>query len=193
MTNKLFTATIVVLVLAAAGLGYLIYRQKSGGFSDVLFERRFSQDRDEPRETRNIFADTSQEEFIISVGENTKLFGIAAEHPYYGEPPASIGVGGGGTIQPLSSNKDFEIWGDVLSVEPDKKEIRISSDYPRPIATAFTPRGPEISLEDIKKGDRIVASGAYDESGEPDYNNIQFIQITPSEEEIKRLREKQNK
>jgi len=179
MANKVLTISIIILVLAGAGLGYLIYRHKSGNTSDVLFERRFSQD-------RSVVAEKEGKEFTISVGENTKLFGIAADNPYYGEPPATK------TFGQVEITKSFEIWGDVISVYPDKKEVRISSDYPRSIVTAFTPRGPEISLEDIKEGDRIVASGEYDANGEPDYNNIQFIQITPSVEEIKRLQEKQN-
>ncbi|TSD03900.1 MAG: hypothetical protein Greene071421_512 [Parcubacteria group bacterium Greene0714_21] len=193
MTNKLFTATIVILVLVAVGLGYFIYRQKSGGPNDLLFERRFSSsDSPQSEDTSDTQAGAGDEkkEFLLVLGENTQLFGIAKENPYYGEPPASTSIGGDAVQQPSSS---FEIWGDVLSVDKNEKAIRISSDAPRPINTPFTPRGPRVSLQDIKAGDRIVASSAYNENGEADYTNIQFIQITPSVEEIKRLRESQGK
>jgi len=182
MANKIFTISIVVLVLVAVGLGYLIYRHKSGNTSDVLFERRF------PADAPNTQARVGDEkkEFRLVLGENAQLFGIAAENPYYGEPPATK------TFGQVEITKSFEIWGDVVSVDLNDNTIIISTDYPRPINTDFTPRGPRVSLQDIKVGDRIVASSEYDESGEPDYNNIQFIQITPSVEEIKRLQEKQN-
>lgn len=128
--------------------------------------------------------DIVQKEFTISVGENTQLFGIAAENPYYGEPPASPGIAVG-----VTEDTSFEIWGDVVFVDFNDNVIRISTDDPRPINTDFTPRGPKVLLEDIKVGDRIVASGIYDENGEADYSDIEFIQISPSIEEIERVQE----
>jgi len=188
-----YTIAIVILVLLAVFLGGLIIFQKKNQVSrqQELLQSDLPAGNG-PRETADIPEDTSQKEFIISVGENTKLFGIASDNPYYGEPPAPVSIGGPGGIEPLGSSTAFEIWGLVISVDPDKKEIRISSDYPRPINTPFAPRGPKVSLQDIREGDRIVASSEYDANGEPDYNNIQFIQITPSVEEIKRLQEEQN-
>lgn len=198
MSNKIVTILIIVFALAAVGLGYAIYKQRSGDTSDLLLQANLPPNEldlpieDVPSETKGEFefVDSSQKEFTIFVGEHTQIFGIAADSPYYGEPPAVTVIGGAGDIQPA---KSFEIWGDVISVDQNKKAIRISSDYPRPISTAFTPRGPKISLQDIKKGDRVVASSEYDAKGEPDYGSIKFIQITPSVEEIKQLREAQGK
>ena len=174
-----YTIAIVALAVLALALGGLI-----------IFQKNKASQKKEVLQSSS--GETEKKEFAISVDENTQIFGIAKENPYYGEPPASTTVGGDG-LQPTSVSNLFEIFGDVISVDPNKKTIRISSDYPRPINTAFTPRGPKVSLKDIKEGDRIVASGAYDEKGEAGYNNIQFIQITPSLEEIKRLREAQGK
>jgi hypothetical protein len=41
MTNKILTSTIIILIIAAFGLGYAIYTQRSGGSSDTPFENRF--------------------------------------------------------------------------------------------------------------------------------------------------------
>ena len=45
MSSKILTILIVVLALAAVGLGYAIVKQQRGDKSNFLFERRFSQDR----------------------------------------------------------------------------------------------------------------------------------------------------
>ena len=131
---------------------------------------------------------TSLKEFAISVGENVHIFGIAQDDPYYGEPPAALI-----TTEEVENGGSFEVWGDVVSVDLNHSMIYILTDYARSINTPFTPRGAKISFQDIKKGDRIVASGLYDESGEADYGNMQFIQISPSVEEIRLLREAQGK
>ena len=191
-----YTFAIVMLAIFALILGGIIGFQKNQALQKKkVLESTLLESINEVSRRPNIqIGDTLQKEFTLSIGESTKIFGIAKDNPYYGEPPAAAGIGieieG---LQSLESISFFEIWGSVLSVDLGNNMIRISSDYPRPIGTAFTPRGPEISLEDIKEGDRIVASSVYDENVQADYDNMQFIQISPSLEEIKRLRETQGK
>lgn len=199
MANKLFTISIIVLLLVAVGLGYLIYKQKTDGARNLLPQGRFASedslessqiDFNVPSEGASdtqVIPGDEKKEFLLTLNENTQLFGIAKDDPYYGEPPAPSGTIGAVEVE------SFEIWGDAVSFDLNDNTISISADYPRPINTAFTPRGPKLSLKDIKAGDRIVASGMYGEKGEPDYGNIQFVQISPSLEEIKRLREVQGK
>ena len=191
-----YTIAIVMLAIFALVLGGIIGFQKNQALQKKkVLESALLESINEVSLKPNIqIEDTLKKEFTLSIGESTKIFGIAKDNPYYGEPPAAAGIGieieG---LQSLESISFFEIWGSVLSVDLGNNMIRISSDYPRPIGTAFTPRGPEISLEDIKEGDRIVASSVYDENVQADYDNMQFIQISPSLEEIKRLRETQGK
>ncbi|MDA1169506.1 MAG: hypothetical protein O3A36_04160 [bacterium] len=191
---KIYSATnivIIVLIATALALGILILFQKNQAVKKAELPPSIAQENVEDvlNSPTVEFGDTAQNEFGISVNENTQIFGIAKENPYYGEPPAATVIGGETEAEVVSS---FEIWGDVASVDFNDNVISISTDAPRPINTPFTPRGPIVSLQDIKVGDRIVASGVYDENGEADYSNIQFIQISPSLEEIKLLRETKN-
>jgi len=178
MKNYYVIAIVILGLLAVFLGGLIIFRKNQASWQPELLEARSQLDTS---------LDTPAKEFTISVDGNTKLFGIAAHNPYYGEPPAPIEFGA------EQSHEFFELWGDVISVDENEKTFRISSDYPRSIVTAFTPRGPEVSLDDLKEGDRVVVSGTYDANGEADYSAIEFIQITPSLEEIKQLRETQNK
>ena len=189
-----YTIAIVMLAIFALVLGGIIGFQKNQALQKKkVLESALLESINEVSLKPNIqIEDTLKKEFTLSIGESTKIFGIAKDNPYYGEPPAGAVIEIDSS-QSLGSSSFFEIWGSVLSVDLGNNMIRIASDYPRPIDTAFTPRGPEISLEDIKEGDRIVASSAYDENAEADYDNMQFIQISPSLEEIKRLRETQGK
>jgi len=187
--NKLFTISIVVLALVAVGLGYLTHKQQTSNASLEPSQIQIDVPPENMGDTQAVPGD-EKKVFLLVLSENTQVFGIAKENPYYGEPPVPIIRGG--DIQSSGFSTSFEIWGDVVDIDAQVKTVSISSDFPRDIGTEFTPRGPQLSLEDIKEGDRIVASSTYDENGEVDYENIQFIQISPSLEEIKRLREAQN-
>jgi len=187
-----YTTAIVALTVIALALGGLVILQKNKTSNKTELPSPTSEENGEgvSSKFRVKIGDISQKEFAISVGENTQIFGIAKDDPYYGEPPAPVSIGGDDT-EPLLLSNSFEIFGDVVSVNLNDNVIRISTDYARPLNTAFTPRGPRVSLQDIKVGDRIVANGAYDKNGEANYSSIKFIQISPSVEEIKALREVQ--
>jgi len=121
----------------------------------------------------------SPKEFILSAGPNVQIFAIDSSNPYKGEPPVPVSSVNITDPEP-SDSRSFEIWGDVVAIAFNENVIYLSSDYARPISTTFAPRGPKIFLRDLKEGDRIIASGKYDESGDANYSSIEFIQITPS-------------
>ena len=118
--------------------------------------------------------------FTLSLDENVKIFGIDPQDPYIGEPPSSVRMGEEGEegeeLSSVSMSK-FELWGDVNDVDIQEGKIFLNAGYPRPIGTKFTPRGPQLSFADIKKGDRIIVSGYFGDDGSPDYTKIEFIQF----------------
>jgi len=185
-----YTISIVALTALALVLGGLIIFQKNQAAKKAeALQVAGLESAEDASSEQNIDLGAAKE-FVLSVGENTQLFGIAKENPYYGEPPVQTAIDIRG-VDETQRHTFFEIFGDVVSVDLTGNVIYISTDAPRPINTDFTPRGPRVLVEDIKVGDRIVASGMYDKNGEADYSDIKFIQISPSLEEIKILREAQ--
>lgn len=175
---KSYNTIVIILLFIAAFLGgYVIFQNKQKELSPSAFLTDTLGDISGETEVES--GDTSQKEFTISVGVDTQIFAIDIDDPYIGELPASFNIG------TMASTGSFEIMGEVIFVDSKEYTVLISSDYPRPINKAFTPRGPKVSLGDIKEGDRIVANGEFDAQGEADYSNIEFIQITPSIEEIR--------
>ena len=127
-----------------------------------------------------VLEDEEQVLFTLSLDENVKIFGIDPQDPYIGEPPSSVRMGEEGEegeeLSSVSMSK-FELWGDVNDVDIQEGKIFLNAGYPRPIGTKFTPRGPQLSFADIKKGDRIIVSGYFGDDGSPDYTKIEFIQF----------------
>jgi len=172
-----FTIVIIILIITAISLGYFIFQQRTsltGKELPVPISSKLS-----PEEIPDVF--TTEEEFTIFIGENTKIFGIDQDNPYKGELPASIRLGPGGIFPAPDLTRPFEIFGDVFDIDLQEQVIRITTDAPRNIDTEFTPRGPLISLEDIKEGDRVVISDTYNEEGTTDFREIDFIQLLPPE------------
>jgi len=172
-------ANIIILVLIAIALafGYFIFQQKvlsqqTGNLSDSISPSIETLDTVDLTATQ----ETTEGGFTIFIGPNTQIFGVDPDNPYKGEPPASISLNIDGVGSP-DLKQPFEIFGDVTEINLQEQAIRITTDNPRNIDTEFTPRGPRISLEDIKEGDRIVASDNLDEKGLIDYRDIQFIQV----------------
>ena len=164
---------ILILIITALVLGYIIFQQRISSQKDLPVP--ISSPIEDPDSSLVTSVEKITEgEFTILVGPNTQIFGIDPDNPYKGEPPAIINLG-----QPSDLSRPYEIFGDVFTVDLQEQVIRITSDYPRNIGTEFTPRGPQISLEDIKEGDRIVASDNLDEEGLIDYRDIKFIQVLP--------------
>jgi len=165
--------------VTALVLGYFIFQQRI--FSqreENLPEPIPSQTEITGSEATAVSIEGNREGFTIFIGPETKIFGVDSDNPYKGEPPGNIGIAAGGQESP-DVTLPFEIFGDVFTVDLQEQVIRITSDYPRNIGTEFTPRGPQISLEDIKEGDRIVASDTYDAGDAIDFRDMEFIQVLP--------------
>jgi len=190
MKNYYTIAIVILVLLALFLLGLIIFQNRQSSQNNKPLQSVSQDTLQEARGERGVealFGDTTRKDFMIFIGEDTEIVGIAQDNPYFGERPAPLIIGGDDRYD------SFEIWGDVIFVDKNAKVILIFSDYPRPINTDFTPRGLKISLADIKTGDRIIASGSYDAQGEPDFGAIKFIQITPLVEGTKRLPESQKK
>jgi len=164
---------ILILIITALVIGYLIFQQRISSQKNLPAPISSPLDAPDASTTTSV-QETAEGEFTIFIGPETKIFGVDQGNPYTGEPPAIINLG-----QPSDLSRPYEIFGDVFTVDLQEQVIRITSDYPRNIGTEFTPRGPQISLEDIKEGDRIVASDNLDEEGLIDYRDIKFIQVLP--------------
>ena len=158
-----FIIVIIILIATALVLGYFIFQQRISSQKDIpvpissLLE-------DSDASTTTSIQETTEKEFTIFIGPNTQIFGIDQNNPYKGEPPASISIEPDGVESP-DLRLPFEIFGDVVEIDIQKQALRITTDNLRNIDSEFTPRGPRISLEDIKEGDRIVASDNLDEEG----------------------------
>ena len=177
---KNWNVIIIILFLVAVFLGgYIAFKKQSSSslekstWSDYSSEISTSSTQELAEEG----AGTLEEEFTIGVGENTKIFGIDPDNPYIGEPPISKGFFEDEFLPEQVGIEAFEIWGDVAEVDYERKIVSLVADYPREISSEFTPRGPRLSLEDIKGGVRIIVSGYYDENGETDLKDIEFIQV----------------
>ena len=168
---------ILILIITALVIGYLIFQQRISSQKNLPAPISSPLDAPDASTTTSV-QETAEEEFTIFIGPETKIFGVDQGNPYTGEPPVGINIGADAQEFPDLS-RPFEISGDVFTVDLQEQVIRITSDYPRNIGTEFTPRGPQISLEDIKEGDRIVASDNLDEEGLIDYRDIKFIQVLP--------------
>ena len=187
---KTYTVSVIMLSLGAMFLGgYIIFNKQSpvslpaatlsawsnssSGEGEV-YEEPVLED-EEP-----VLEDEEQVLFTLSLDENVKIFGIDPQDPYIGEPPSSVRMGEEGEegeeLSSVSMPK-FELWGDVNDVDIQEGKIFLNAGYPRPIDTKFTPRGPQLSFADIKKGDRIIVSGYFGDDGSPDYTKIEFIQF----------------
>lgn len=176
---KNYNIIIVILLLVMAGLGgYIIVKKplSSSLPKETLpsWSGSISQTSTSTPQTPTFVP--GFDEFVLLIGENTKIFGIDEDNPYIGEPPAPANIGSENAV-PQTFVASFEIWGDVVRVDYEEHILHLAADYPRPIDKEFTPRGPLLSLEDMKEGVRIVVSGDYDEKGEVDLKDIDFIQV----------------
>ena len=181
---KNLNVIIIILFLVAVFFGgYIAFKEQSlpslekSTWSDYSSEISTSSTQEVAEEGAGTVFIQPEEEFTIGVGENTKIFGIDPDNPYIGEPPISKGFEGESLPEQVDGIEAFEIWGDVAEVDYQRKIVSLVADYPREISSEFTPRGPRLSLEDIRGGVRIIVSGYYDESGETDLKDIEFIQV----------------
>ena len=171
---------IIILIVIVIVLGILII-QKRQNFSQKKSLQSIENTTDVLSKERVNFGDfMERKELVISIDENTKIFNIAQDNPYLGEKPAAALIAADGFFEPVQESNSFQAFGKVVSIDITKGIIYISSNYVRPIATVFTPRGPEISLEEIKDGDYIGLSNNYKANGELDFSNIDLIQVVPA-------------
>jgi|AP45_3_1055517.scaffolds.fasta_scaffold34775_2 hypothetical protein len=180
---------IIVLLAAVVFAGYFLFKKPAPENqvpeSSALEESTVSLDESEglpssqSAEELEEVSEKQKKEFAIFVDENTKIFRIDPDNPYTDEAPATITVGPE-SIPSADLSTPYEISGEVFDIiYQQEKTIRIYSDYPKDIEAEFIPRGLEISLEDIKIGDRIVASGKYKTGKDAgiDFRNMEFIQV----------------
>ena len=123
--------------------------------------------------------ENQKKEVAIFVGENTKIFRFDPDNPYTDEAPATITVGPE-SIPSADLSTPYEISGEVFDIiYQQEKTIHIYAGAAVAVEAAFIPYGFEISLEDIKIGDRIVASGKYKTGKDAgiDFRNMEFIQV----------------
>lgn len=180
---KTYTVSVIMLSLGAMFLGgYIIFNKQSPVSLPAATLPAWSNSSSGEGEVYEepVLEDEEQVLFTLSLDENVKIFGIDPQDPYIGEPPSSVRMGEEGEegeeLSSVSMSK-FELWGDVNDVDIQEGKIFLNAGYPRPIGTKFTPRGPQLSFADIKKGDRIIVSGYFGDDGSPDYTKIEFIQF----------------
>ena len=180
---KTYTVSVIMLSLGAMFLGgYIIFNKQSPVSLPAATLPDWSNSSSGEGEVYEepVLEDEEQVLFTLSLDENVKIFGIDPQDPYIGEPPSSVRMGEEGEegeeLSSVSMSK-FELWGDVNDVDIQEGKIFLNAGYPRPIGTKFTPRGPQLSFADIKKGDRIIVSGYFGDDGSPDYTKIEFIQF----------------
>ena len=180
---KTYTVSVIMLSLGAMFLGgYIIFNKQSPVSLPAATLPAWSNSSSGEGEVYEepVLEDEEQVLFTLSLDENVKIFGIDPQDPYIGEPPSSVRMGEEGEegeeLSSVSMPK-FELWGDVNDVDIQEGKIFLNAGYPRPIGTKFTPRGPQLSFADIKKGDRIIVSGYFGDDGSPDYTKIEFIQF----------------
>jgi len=177
---KTYTVSVIMLSLGAMFLGgYIIFNKQSPVSLPAATLPDWSNSSSGEGEVYEepVLEDEEQVLFTLSLDENVKIFGIDPQDPYIGEPPSSRGVGEAGKELSSDSIAKFELWGDVNDVDIQEGKIFLNAGYARPIDTKFTPRGPQLSFADIKKGDRIIVSGYIGDDGIPDYTKIEFIQF----------------
>jgi len=178
---KIYIVSVIMLSLGAILLGgYIIFTKQSPVSLSSATLPIWSDSSSEEVELYEYPVLEYEEEvlFTLSLDENVKIFGIDPQDPYIGEPPSLSEMDEAGEETGLSVLiQQFELWGDVNDVDIQEGKIFLNAGYPRPIGTKFTPRGPQLSFADIKKGDRIIVSGSVGDDGTPDYTKIEFIQF----------------
>ena len=177
---KTYTVSVIMLSLGAMFLGgYIIFNKQSSVSLPAATLPTWSDSSSGEGEVYEepVLEDEEQVLFTLSLDENVKIFGIDPQDPYIGEPPSPTGTDEAEKTGLNDFIPKFELWGDVNDVDIQEGKIFLNAGYPRPIGTKFTPRGPQLSFVDIKKGDRIIVSGSVGDDGTPDYTKIEFIQF----------------
>ena len=177
---KTYIVSVIILSLGAMFLGgYIIFNKQSSVSLPAATLPTWSDSSSGEGEVYEepVLEDEEQVLFTLSLDENVKIFGIDPQDPYIGEPPSPTGTDEAEKTGLNDFIPKFELWGDVNDVDIQEGKIFLNAGYPRPIGTKFTPRGPQLSFVDIKKGDRIIVSGSVGDDGTPDYTKIEFIQF----------------
>ena len=175
-----YIVSVIILSLGAMFLGgYIIFNKQSSVSLPAATLPTWSDSSSGEGEgyEEPVLEDEEQVLFTLSLDENVKIFGIDPQDPYIGEPPSPTGTDEAEKTGLNDFIPKFELWGDVNDVDIQEGKIFLNAGYPRPIGTKFTPRGPQLSFVDIKKGDRIIVSGYIGDDGIPDYTKIEFIQF----------------
>jgi len=183
--KKSYNIGIIVLLVAVIFAGYFLFKKPApeNKISESSAPEENTGSLDESEESEEV----SENQGLVSIliAKDTKIFRLDTDNLYADEDPSTIVTAPEIIPSEDSSMPEFgepyEIYGEVFdigNVTNGEQKLRIIQHSSITEATSF-PRSTEISLEDIKIGDWIVASNRVGVGGIYDFQNTDFIMVLP--------------
>jgi|GEM_PF-5329024 len=186
--KKSYNIGIIVLLVAVIFAGYFLFKKPApeNKISESSAPEENTGSLDESEESEEV----SENQGLVSIliAKDTKIFRLDTDNLYADEDPSTIVTAPEIIPSEDSSMPEFgepyEIYGevfDIVNVTNVEQKLRVIQHSSTTDAISLPPMssGTEISLEDIKIGDWIVASSRTEVGGIYDFQNTNFIMVLP--------------